>query len=119
DAMGGRPARVNDALRDALVVEVRDLFPKNEVLERRTADATLQGAAVVADSHALIGGDRLGTGAFGRDGAQFGGRLAAGAGLLRLGGGLAGPDLCHWRTPGRSSGVGHTTTRRPGARLLC
>jgi hypothetical protein len=31
--MGSAPARVHDALGDALMVKVRDLFPKVEVLE--------------------------------------------------------------------------------------
>ena len=50
-----RAARVDDALGNALVVEVRDLFAQNEVFEqRRSAKARLEGVLVVADGHALI-----------------------------------------------------------------
>ena len=54
--MRGRAAGVDDALGDALVVEVRDLLAEDEVLEqRRTAEARLQRVLVVRDWDALIG----------------------------------------------------------------
>jgi hypothetical protein len=57
---------MDHALRDALVVEVEDLFPEMEVLERgRAAPAGLQGILVVGDRAALRGGqdrDRAGGG---------------------------------------------------------
>jgi hypothetical protein len=53
-------ARVHDALRDALVIEVRDLLAQHEVLEqRRPAQAGLERALVVGDGHALVGGEAL------------------------------------------------------------
>ena len=49
---------MDDALRDALVVEVLDLLPQDEVLQqRRAARAGLQGVLVVADRHAVVGGE--------------------------------------------------------------
>jgi hypothetical protein len=43
ETVGRRPARVDDALGNALVVEVRDLFAEDEVLEqRRTAKTDLE-----------------------------------------------------------------------------
>lgn len=48
---------MHDSFRDPLMVEVLDLLPENEVLqERRPAAATLQRILVVADRHAVIGG---------------------------------------------------------------
>jgi len=56
-AVRAEPARVHDALGDALVVEMRQLFPKVEVLhQRRPARARLQRVVGVRDGHALIGG---------------------------------------------------------------
>jgi len=56
DAMRCRSARVHDALRYALVVEVSDLLAKDEVLEeRRAPQAGLQRALVIGNRHALIG----------------------------------------------------------------
>ena len=50
---------MDDALGNALVVEVGDLFAEDEVLEqRRTAKARLERVLVVADRHALIGRQR-------------------------------------------------------------
>ena len=47
---------MDDALGDALVVEVRDLLAEDEVLEqRRPAQARLQRVLVVGDRHALVG----------------------------------------------------------------
>jgi hypothetical protein len=42
---------VHDALRDALVVEVRDLLAQDEILEQR-------GAALVGAQRVLVVGDR-------------------------------------------------------------
>ena len=57
--MRARAARVHDALRNALVIEVRDLFAQDEVFEqRRTAQARLERILVVRDGHALIGRER-------------------------------------------------------------
>src|SRR6185503_12413073 len=51
----GRPARVDDAFGNALVVEMRDLFAEDEVLkQRRTTKTGLERALIVADRHALI-----------------------------------------------------------------
>ena len=58
-AVRRRAARVHDALGNALVVEVRDLLAKDEVLEqRRPAQASLERVLVVGDRHALIGRQR-------------------------------------------------------------
>ena len=52
-------ARVDDALGNSLVVEVRDLFTQNEVFEEgRTAQPGLQRVLVVGNRDALIGGQR-------------------------------------------------------------
>ena len=60
--MGGRPAGMYDALRDALVVEVGDLLPQVKILQqRRTACAGLQGVIGVGQSQAL-GGRQIGAG---------------------------------------------------------
>ena len=57
--MRRRAARVDDALGNALVVEVRDLLAQDEVFEqRRTAQPGLERVLVVGDRHALIGGQR-------------------------------------------------------------
>src|SRR4030095_14244100 len=53
EAMGGRPARVDDPLGDALVVEVSDFLAEDEVLEQ--GGSTKPGLERV-----LIVGDRLG-----------------------------------------------------------
>ena len=51
-----RAARVDDALGNPFVVEVRDLLAKDEVLEqRRSAQAGLERVLIVANRHALIG----------------------------------------------------------------
>jgi hypothetical protein len=47
---------MHNPLRDALVIEVRDLLAKDEVLEqRRPAEARLQRVLVVRDGDALVG----------------------------------------------------------------
>ena len=49
-AVRGGAARVHDALGNALVIEVRDLFAQDEVFEqRRAAQARLQRVLVVGD----------------------------------------------------------------------
>ena len=54
-----RAARVDDPLRDALVVEVRDLLAQDEVFEqRRAAQPRFQRILVVADRDALIRRER-------------------------------------------------------------
>src|SRR4030095_3115748 len=55
DAVGCRAARVDDALRNALVVEVRDLFTQNEVFEkRRTAQSGFERVLIVGNGDTLI-----------------------------------------------------------------
>lgn len=74
-AMGGGATGVDHALGDALVVEVGDLLPHDEVFEqRRAALAGLQGVLVVGDAGAGVGAQRL-----------AGGVLAIGLQLLQLG----------------------------------
>src|SRR5690606_31024171 len=52
-----RTARMHDALGNALVVEVHDLFAEDEVLQQgRTARALPERILVVGDRHALVGG---------------------------------------------------------------
>src|SRR5688572_28036233 len=56
--MGSRPACVDDAFGYALVVEVRDFLPEDEVLhESRSPQAGFQGILIVGDTHALVGGE--------------------------------------------------------------
>ena len=46
---------MHDAFRDALVIEVRDFFTQNEVLQQRgAAFASLQRVLVVCNDEALI-----------------------------------------------------------------
>ncbi len=55
-AVRRRATRVHDALGDALVVEVRELVPQDEVFQQhRAAQAVLQGVLVVGDGHAQVG----------------------------------------------------------------
>ena len=78
--------RMHDAFRNALMVEVGDLFPQNEIFEqRRPPQAEFQRVLVVGDCHALVGRQRLarrihphavqwlngGVDAFGRYGSRF------------------------------------------------
>ena len=61
--MSAGAARVYHALRNALVIEVRDLFAQDEVFEKcRTAQAHLERILVVRNGHALIGRERAITG---------------------------------------------------------
>ena len=56
EAVRGRAAGMDDALGNALVIEVRDLLAQEEVFQqRRTADVGLQRVLVVADGDALVG----------------------------------------------------------------
>ena len=51
---------MHDALGNALVVEMRDLFAQDEIFEqRRPAQPGFQRVLVVRDRHALVGGQRL------------------------------------------------------------
>ena len=59
-AVGRRAPGVHHALGNALVVEVGDLLPEDEVLqERRAAGCDLEGVLVVVDPQALVGGEEL------------------------------------------------------------
>ena len=61
DAVRRGAARMDNPLGDALVIEVGDLLPKDEVLEeRRAAEARLQRVLIVGDGHALVGRQRRG-----------------------------------------------------------
>ena len=96
-AVRGSAARVDDALGNALVIEMGDLFAKMEVLhQRRAAYAGLQGVLIVGNLDALIPGhDLAGLDGVARqvgclvglavEGLFVGGRggLARGAGLRR------------------------------------
>ena len=81
--MHAEPAGVHDALGDPFVIEVEDLLPEVEVLERRWAAlADAQRVLIVGDGSALLrrqpGPARAGHLV----------RLAAGAGLIdQIGGG--------------------------------
>ncbi|MNS85587.1 hypothetical protein D3C72_1194550 [compost metagenome] len=58
--VGGRAARVHDALGNALVIEVRNFFTQDEVFQqRRPAHARLERMLVVGNRHALVGRQRL------------------------------------------------------------
>ena len=59
-AMRAGAARMHDALRDALVIEMRDLFAQDEVFKQgRPARAALQRILVIRDRNALIGGQHF------------------------------------------------------------
>src|SRR6185503_11693688 len=110
--------------RDTLVVEVEDLFPEVEVLERgRTAAAGLQGILVVGDRAALRRGQDRGRAGGGL--VQLAAFTAAEllvmdlGGRLRRDGGLLG-GFWHGRllvdnVTGRRQGIG-ATLRKPGPR---
>ena len=51
---------MDDALGNAFVIEMRDLFAQDEIFQqRRAANAGLERILVVADRHALIRGQPL------------------------------------------------------------
>ena len=80
-AMRGRSAGVDDPLRDALVVEVEDLFAQHEVFQqRRPARAQPQAVLVVRNRDAHVGGQ---TGAGVADGFLQFVAIAAGGGKGR------------------------------------
>ena len=57
---------MHDALGNAFVIEVGDLFPKDEILQQcRTTVAGLERILVVVDANALIGGEKLAAAVFG------------------------------------------------------
>jgi hypothetical protein len=54
--VGTKSAGVHDALRDTLVIEVKELLPKVEILERRGAAlADLERVLIVCDGYSLLG----------------------------------------------------------------
>ena len=58
-AVSARPARVNDALRNSLVVEMGDLLPEGEIFQERWATPPgFQRILVVRDDDALVGRER-------------------------------------------------------------
>ena len=62
-----RPARMDDTLRDALMVKVRNLFSQMEIFQERWAALPgFQGILIVIDAQALIGGQDLIRGDFAR-----------------------------------------------------
>ena len=79
--MRARAARVNDALRDPLVIEVRDLLAQDEVFEQRgTAQSGLERVLVVGDRDALVGGQHLARGIGTYSIERVDGRVDTGAG---------------------------------------
>src|SRR5690349_16490171 len=59
-SMRSRTARMDHALRYALMVEVGDLFAKNKVLEqRRAAKSRFERVLIVGDWNALVAGQSL------------------------------------------------------------
>ena len=52
-------ARVDDAFRNSLMVEMGDFFPQDEVFQQGwPARACAKGVLIVSNAHALIGGQR-------------------------------------------------------------
>ncbi|MCY1174046.1 hypothetical protein D9M73_142320 [compost metagenome] len=59
-AVGPGATGVNDSLRNALVVKMRDFLAHDEVFkQRRAARAGPQGILVIRDLDALVGAQRL------------------------------------------------------------
>lgn len=55
ESMGAGTTRVDDPLRDALMVKVGDFFPQNEVFQQgRPTSGRLEGILVLADDDALV-----------------------------------------------------------------
>ncbi len=75
-------ARMDDTLRNALMVKVRDLFTHDEIFQqRRPARPGFEGVLVVGDLHALIGAQCL-TGGVGTEFFQAV-ELGVGVGAIR------------------------------------
>jgi hypothetical protein len=54
--MGRRAARMDDAFRNPLMVEMEDLLPQDEIFQQRwPASARLQAVLVVGDADTLVG----------------------------------------------------------------
>jgi hypothetical protein len=57
--MHARPSRVNDTLRNTLVIEMRDFFAKDEILQkRRAARIGSERVLIIGNCHALVRGER-------------------------------------------------------------
>jgi len=57
--MRARSARVNDALWDTLVIEMRDFFTKDEILQKRRAERIgPERVLIVGKRKALVRGER-------------------------------------------------------------
>ena len=112
-AMGGRTARMHDALGDAFVVEMRDLFTHDEIFEQRGAARTgAQRVLVIGDLHALIGPERFAIRPRAKLFEIFGFGIGARGGIAC---GLSGIRFtCHGKTPCVRR---RQATRWPGARL--
>ncbi|EFC57254.1 hypothetical protein ENTCAN_05768 [Enterobacter cancerogenus ATCC 35316] len=64
-AVRRRATRVNDAFRDALVVEMGNFFPQDKIFQQGwPARAGAQGVLVIGNTYALIGGQRMAFAAF-------------------------------------------------------
>ena len=86
ESVCSRRSRVNDALGNALVVEMGDFLAENEVLEqRRPARAAREGILVVRDRRALVGGQRIVGGGGGVMALAACSDRVLGAGILALG----------------------------------
>ncbi|MNF77494.1 hypothetical protein D3C81_1753710 [compost metagenome] len=87
--MGSGSAGVNDALGNALMVKMRDLFTHDEIFQqRRPTRSGLQAVLVVRHFHALIGTQGLCSGV-GAEGFQA---VELGVGVVAVGG--IGPGQC-------------------------
>ncbi|MNG26019.1 hypothetical protein D3C84_1109450 [compost metagenome] len=87
--MGSGSAGVNDALGNALMVKMRDLFTHDEVFQQRwPAIADLQRILVVRDLHALVGAQGL----LSSIGAEFFQAFELGIGVAAVQG--IGPGQC-------------------------
>ena len=90
EAVGGRTARMDDPLGDALMVEMLDLLAEDEVLQQgRAARAGLERVLIVADRRAVVGG---------------------GAGLGRRGGLVQFAAVAQRGRGGARRGLGHLKT---------
>ena len=58
--MGTRPSRVDDPLRNTLVIEMKDLLAQHEILEqRRTPLSGFQAVLIVAHGNAVVGSQHV------------------------------------------------------------